>query len=156
MKKLLVTLALTLCLNGCLTMAVGTACAVGSAWGGDSDCSGEILDAAWDADKRIIRAMVADGDPEDAAWVPVSVQGVVTAEGDPVLSARVELASVGFGPLALVSTDSEGSYEIREIRIDPGECDQMTLIITHPDKRPAHTITVECGEQRVDFDFPRG
>ena len=83
----------------------------------------------------------------------VSLQGVVTAKGDPVLGARVELVG-RLGTLALVSTDSEGGYEIPEIRIHPRECSGLTLIITHPDKRHARTILVPCGEQRLDYDFP--
>ena len=78
----------------------------------------------------------------------------MTADGDPVLGASVEL--VGSWGTYLVSTDSEGNYEIPPIRVYPGECDGLTVIITHPDKRPSHTITVECGDQRVDYDFPRG
>jgi hypothetical protein len=149
LRTLALTLGLTLGLNGCATMAVAL---VTCGPYGSCDAPPEVLDAAWAADSAILGTLA-----RSVAGVPsppgtVSLHGVVTADGAPVVGARVELLS-HVGTVAVVHTGSDGSYEIPEISTVVGECSGLRLAITHPDERQSDSIQVECGEQRIEYGF---
>ena len=79
------------------------------------------------------------------------MEGVVTSSGTPLYQAKVDL-SLG-GELWTVRTDRSGRYQIHGV-VEPGHCSDLHFTIRHPDRRATDRLPVECGEQRLDFDFP--
>ena len=132
--------------SGCVATAATMACAL-------DDCSDDEawLDAAWKVDEAIFDAVFGSDDRPQDLLERVSVEGVVTSNGTPLYQARVDL-SWG-GELWTVRTDRSGRYQIHGV-VKPGRCSDLHFTIRHPDRRATDRLPVECGEQRLDFDFP--
>ena len=139
--------------SGCATMAAILTCGDLLGDGNFTDgCSAEVVEIAGAADGKIFDAVFG---PDDGYGGPlferVSVEGVVTSGGSPLYQARAEL-SLG-SELWTVRTDRSGRYQIHGV-VKPGHCSDLRFTIRHPDRRVTGLLPVECGEQRLDFDFP--
>jgi len=136
--------------SGCATMVAMVGCV-------QDHCPDErAMSAAGKVDGDIFDAIFGSrGLSAEAAaqklFERVSVEGVVTSSGTPLYQARVDL-SLG-SELRTVLTDKSGRYRIQG-SVKPGRCWRLRFTIQHPDRRAADRFAVECGEQRVDFDFP--
>ena len=131
----------TILSSGCVTMAAVIGC-------GSSGCPDETGEVTGRLDGDIFDAVFGSN---DRLLERVSVEGVVTSSGTPLYQAKVDL-SLG-GELWTVRTDRSGRYQIHGV-VEPGHCSDLHFTIRHPDRRATDRLPVECGEQRLDFDFP--
>lgn len=152
MKKLLLTLALTLALNGCATTLVHLA---GCPLYGGGECKPprpELVQIAEAIDGEMFDAMTPD--PKFAPLEHVSVEGIITSGGVPLPDAVAELR-IGDELYGTVRADTSGRYQLHGV-LEPQKCPALRVVLRYPDERTAEMVLIECGEHRLDYDVVSG